>query len=440
MNSDSIELPTVAYGQGSYVFDSNGKRYIDGSGGPAVFCLGHAHPEVNAAIKDQLDRIAHGYRYTFSSEPLERLSHLIHENTGDGFEHINYVSSGSEANESALKVALQHHWACGNSSRNKFIARQRSYHGNTLGALAVSGFALRREPFESVLREARFVSAANTLRPPPDMGEDGLTDFLANELEQEVLRLGAENVAGFIFEPVVGAAGGVVPAPPGYARAVRDVCDRHGVLLIADEVMCGAGRCGTWRALEHDGVKPDIMAMAKGLGGGYVPLGAMLFSKKVGEPIFAEGGLLNSGHTFTGHTLACAAAAKVQEIVKRHALVQHVREKGAAFISQLRETLGDIDAVGDIRGRGFFIGVELVQDRKTMRPFDRASQLHERIFEHTLEAGLICYPVCGNVDGRNGDVVIVSPPYNASDDELGEIIDKLDQGLRKALVDIGSTH
>lgn len=429
-------LPTVSHGAGSYVFDKTGKRYIDGSGGPAVFSLGHSHPEVNDAIKQQLDLIAHGYRYTFTSDPLIRLSGMMHEQAGPGLENILFVSSGSEATESALKIALQHHWARGDRTRHRFIARKRSYHGNTLGALSISGFAQRRRQFEASLIPCSFVSSANVYRPAVDGGDAALADYLADELEQEIKRIGAENVAAFVFEPVVGAAGGVVFAPEGYAAKMREVCDRYGVLLIADEVMCGSGRCGSWRALEHDGVRPDIMTVAKGLGSGYVPLGAVMYSEAVAAPILSSDGPLNTGHTFSGHTLACAAAAKVQEIVIRDGLVARVRAQAAYIRAALEAAVGDIDAVGDIRGRGHFFGVELVSDRETREPFDPELRLADVIRARTLEAGLICYPVSGTLDGSKGDVVIIAPPYNASSAELDEIADRLSRGLRQALADV----
>lgn len=438
-NIGSNALPKVSHGQGCYVFDSTGKRYIDGSGGPAVFSLGHSHPEVNAAIKQQLDQIAHGYRYTFTSDPLIRLNEHIHAQTGPGFEHIAYVSSGSEATEAALKIALQYHFARGDRSRTRIIARERSYHGNTLGALSVSGFAQRRKQFEDSLIPCTFVSAANVYRPAVEGDETALTDFLADELEQNILRQGAENIAAFIFEPVVGAAGGVIPAPAGYARKIRDVCDRYGVILIADEVMCGSGRTGSWRALlQDDDVLPDIMTVAKGLGGGYVPLGAVLYSDKVAEPILATDGAPNTGHTFTGHTLACAAAEKVQEIVRRDQLLERVRKQGSILMSTLQEAVGDLDAVGDIRGRGHFVGVELVANRDTRQPFDPDLHLTDILRARTLDAGLILYLVNGTIDGISGDVAIVAPPYIASPAEFDEIADKFSTSLRHALTDIGA--
>ncbi|MDA0706107.1 MAG: aspartate aminotransferase family protein [Proteobacteria bacterium] len=432
------QLPKVSHGVGSYVFDSTGKRYIDGSGGPAVYCLGHAHPEVKAAIRDQLERIAHGYRYTFTSDPLIRLTELIQSQAGPGFEQLLYVSSGSEAVESALKIALQFHWARGDHTRTRFVSRQRSYHGNTLGALAVSGFAQRRKQFEGSLFPCSFISTANAYRPAAAGTADELTDFLAAEFEQEILRLGADNVAAFIFEPVVGAAGGMLPAPDGYARKMRDVCNRYGVLMIADEVMCGAGRCGSWRALEQDQVLPDIMTIAKGLGGGYIPLGAVAYSQQIADTIIATDGAVNTGHTFTGHTLACAAAAAVQDIVVRDQLVQRVKTHSAALQKRLVNSVGQIDAVGDIRVRGFFAGVELVADRDNRRAFDLNLKLTEIVRARTLQEGLICYPVSGTIDGAQGDVVIIAPPYNASDAELDEIADKLNRGLQLALADIGA--
>ena len=429
-------LPTVSHGKGCYVFDISGKQYIDGSGGPAVFALGHSHPEVNEAIKQQLDRIAHGYRYTFTSEPLMQLTELIQSQTGPGFEHAIYVSGGSEATESALKVALQYQQAVGEKSRTRFIARDRSYHGTTLGALSISGFAQRRKQFEGSLLPCSFVSAANTYRPPIDGSDADHSQWLADELENEINRLGAENVAAFVFEPVVGAAGGVVFAPDGYAAKVRKVCDRYGVLLVADEVMCGAGRCGTWRALEHDGVRPDIMMIAKSLGGGYIPLGAVFYSDAVAERLTTADGGPNTGHTFTGHTLACAAAAKVQEIIVRDGLIDRVHQQGPQLLARVKEQVGDIETVGDIRGRGHFIGIELVADRESKEPFDAALRLTEAVRARTLEAGLICYPVSGTLDGERGDVAIIAPPYNTGEAEFDEITDKLSSGLRRALADI----
>ncbi len=432
---EPARLPKIAYGKGSYLFDVDGKRYIDGSGGPAVFCLGHGNEEVNQAIKDQLDRVAHGYRYTFTSDPLEKLTEMVRRACGvaSGLNRMIFVSSGSEAVESCLKIALQYHSARGEPTRRRFIARQRSWHGNTLGALAVSGFRDRRLPFEGALVEASLLSPVNAYRPPAGVRAENLAEHCANELEQEIARLGAHRVAAFIFEPVVGAAGGAVPAPPGYARRVREICDRTGVLMIADEVMCGSGRCGTWRALEHDEVVPDLMSVAKGLAGGYLPLGAAILHERLWQPMAQRHGGLMTGHTFSGHTTACAAGVAVQTIVERDGLLEKVRSDGQYLMGLLRQTLGERAYVGDIRGRGFFIGIELVADREAKEPHDPALQLFARVRDRTFANGLICYPSGGNVDGVKGDQIILAPPYNASRAELDEIVDKLERSLTQVV-------
>jgi adenosylmethionine-8-amino-7-oxononanoate aminotransferase len=430
---DSTPLPKIAWGQGSYVYDATGKQYIDGSGGPAVFCIGHGNAEVNEAIKAQLDRVAHGYRYSFTSDPLERLTAIVAERSGGTLNRIVFVSGGSEAVESCLKLALQYHAANGAMSRRRFIARQRSWHGNTLGALSISGFRDRRAPFEGALIEASLLSPVNAYRPPAGVRPEDVAEYCANELEQEILRLGSERVAAFVFEPVVGAAGGAVPAPPGYAKRVREICDRHGVVMIADEVMCGAGRCGTWRALEHDGVEPDIMAVAKGLAGGYLPLGVAVYNERIAGPILARHGAPLTGHTFTGHTAACAAGVAVQTIVARERLVEKVATDGVYLMDRLREALGQRDYVGDLRGRGFFLGIELVADRERKEPFDPALQLFAKLRDRSFANGLICYPTGGNIDGVRGDQIILAPPYNATRAELDEIVEKLARSLAEVM-------
>jgi adenosylmethionine-8-amino-7-oxononanoate aminotransferase len=431
-------LPKIAWGEGCHVYDSAGKRYLDGSGGPAVYCLGHANKEVNAAIAAQLDKVAHGYRYTFTSDPLEELTEIVARNSGPGLERMVFVSGGSEAVESALKIALQYHAARGQRSRRRFISRRRSWHGNTLGALSISGFEERRAPFEGALFAGSFLSPANEYRPPAGAHAGNVGAWCAKELDDEILRLGAENVAAFIFEPVVGTAGGVVPAPAGYARLVREICTRHGVLMIADEVMCGTWRCGAWRALEHDGAVPDIMPIAKGLAGGYMPLGASVYSARIGEAIMAEYGGLLTGHTFTGHTASCAAGAAVQKIIARDGLAERVARLGESFKAMVRHALDGVEAVGDVRGRGFFTGVEFVADRNSKEPFPAAQRLYLRIRSEAFERGLICYPSGGNVDGVKGDTVILAPPFIASVAQLEEIAELFGSAARAALASIGA--
>ncbi|HEV2286775.1 MAG TPA: aspartate aminotransferase family protein [Steroidobacteraceae bacterium] len=426
-------LPRIARGAGSYLYDEAGRRYLDGSGGPAAFSIGHGNAEVNAAIAAQLARVACGYRYLFTSEPLEELTRLLLALCGSEFAHVLLSGSGSEAMESALKVALQYWDARGATSRKHFIARERSYHGNTLGALSVSGFSERRRPFEGSLLEVSFVSAANDYRGLEGLAGAALTQALARELEARIVAVGAGRVAAFIFEPVVGAAGGVVPPPAGYAQAVRAVCARHGVLLIADEVMCGAGRCGSWRALEADGVVPDIMAVGKGLAGGYIPLAATVVAREVGDRILAAQGAFLTGHTYSGHTTACAAALAVQRIVARESLVRRVHERGTALLAQLRAALARFTEVGDVRGRGYLIGVEFVRDRATREPLPAERAFSHTLGRHAFEDGLIVYPCAGNVGGTAGDTVIVAPPYNASDAELEELIERLTRAVGRTV-------
>jgi adenosylmethionine-8-amino-7-oxononanoate aminotransferase len=426
-------MPRIVRGEGSYLYDDRGMRYLDGSGGPAAFCLGHGNREVNAAITAQLAQVACGYRYLFTSEPLEQLTQLLLEKCGPAFGHIVFSSSGSEAVESAMKVALQYWDARGRPSKHRFIARERSYHGSTLGALSLSGFAERRKPFLRSLLDVSFVSAANVYRPPPGVSASGLAPALAAELDARIRALGPENVAAFVFEPVVGAAGGVVPAPPGYAQLVREVCDRHEVLMIADEVMAGSGRCGTWCALEHDRVSADIIAVAKGLAGGYIPLAATIFRRDLGDAILNAHGAVLTGHTYSGHTAACLAGLAVQRIIERDGLLSRVRTRGESLQTSLRESLSRIAGVGDVRGRGYFIGIEFVADRVTKAPFPQERGLSQQIASRAFQDGLICFPCAGNAGGGLGDTVIVAPPFTATDGELSELIEKLTRAVARTV-------
>ena len=426
-------LPKVVRARGSYLWDANGKQYIDGSGGPAVYCLGHANAEVNDAIKAQLDLIAHGYRYNFTTDALEELTSIIRDNCGGSLREMVFVTGGSEAVESCMKIALQYQTAIGQKSRRRFISRQRSWHGNTLGALGLSGFAERTAAYEGAFVPSIKLSPANAYRPIAGATAATAGEACAAELEAAILAAGPETIAAFVFEPVVGAAGGCVPAPEGYARRVREICTKYGVLMIADEVMCGAGRTGPWRALERDGVEPDIMSVAKGLAAGYQPLGAAVCTTAVWEAIRAKDGSFGTGHTFTGHTAACAAGVAVQTIIARDGLLARVAANEARLKSWLSDAFDGVEAVGDIRGRGHFICVELVQDRDSKTPFDPGLKLFMKIRQQAMDNGLICYPVGGNVDGTAGDIVILAPPYNCSDAELQEIVAKTALSVKQVL-------
>jgi adenosylmethionine-8-amino-7-oxononanoate aminotransferase len=431
--SATAELPKVVRAKGSYLWDSTGKQYIDGSGGPAVYCLGHANSEVNEAIMAQLGQIAHGYRYNFTTDALEELTEIIRTQAGGTLREMVFVTGGSEAVESCLKIALQYQTAIGQKSRRTFISRQRSWHGNTLGALSISGFAERTAAYEGALIPAIKLSPTNAYRPIAGASAETAGEACAAELEAAILQAGPDTIAAFVFEPVVGAAGGCVPAPEGYAKRVREICTKYGVLMIADEVMCGAGRTGPWRALERDGVEPDIMSVAKGLAGGYMPLGAAICTSAVWEAIRAVDGAFGTGHTFTGHTASCAAGVAVQKIVAREGLLARVAGNEARIKGWLADAFAGLEAVGDIRGRGHFICAELVADRDTKAPFDPALKLFMKVRAQAMENGLICYPVGGNVDGVRGDIVILAPPYNATDSELAEIVEKTACSIRQVL-------
>ncbi|MGL4237947.1 aminotransferase family protein [Tabrizicola sp.] len=416
-------LPRISHGRGVYLWDVEGRKYIDGSGGPAVFSIGHGDPRVNAAVAAQMERVAYAYRYLFTTDSLEEMSEIITQATG--LAEMVYTTSGSEAVESAVKIALQYHFDRGEPRRVQFVGRKRSWHGNTLMATALSGFEERQRAFAGAFRAVGRVSAANAYRLPSGVSREGLVAHLAAELEAEIQRLGPETVAGFIFEPVVGAAGGALPAPEGYGRAVAEVCRRHGVLVICDEVMCGSGRTGVWRASEDDGIMPDIITVAKSLSGGYLPLGAAVYTQEIADVMAAGHGGPLTGHTYTGHTACLAAGVAVQRIVQEEGLLARIRDKGPRWQAELRARLAHLPEVGDVRGRGYFIGVEMVADPETKAPFAAALGLNGRIRAEGLRRGLICYPSGGHVDGAAGDTVILAPPFNATDAELDEIADKL---------------
>jgi len=429
-------LPRIVKGRGVRLIGEDGRSYIDGSSGPVLSCLGHCHPEVIDAITHQYRQLEFAFSETFATEPIDALADFITAETGDGLDRITFVSGGSEAVETCLRIAIQYHVAKGNPGCTRFISRRQSWHGYTLGALSVSGHYERRRYYSRLLDDTVFLSPANAYRPPPGVTEQDVGDYCARELEQKINKAGAENVAGFIFEPVVGTAGGAVPAPPDYATKVREICDRYEVLLIADEVMCGVGRCGAWRALEIDGVVPDLMAVAKGLAGGYIPIGASIYSDKIYNAITDAHGTVRTAHTYGGHAVACAGALAIQKIIKRDKLIDKVGRDGDRLKALLENTLGDRPYIGDIRGRGLLLGVEFVTDRDSKQPFPKEIQLASRLRKQTLDNGLICLPSSGTIDGINGDHVIVAPPYIVTNNELDEIVEKLVLSIDQVMSDV----
>ncbi|WP_439524521.1 aspartate aminotransferase family protein [Marivita sp.] len=429
-------LPTVVAGEGSYLIDHNGKRYLDACGGAAVSCLGHDNEKVRAALKAQIDGVAFAHTSFFTNNPAEELASFLiaraPKGTGNG--RVMYVGSGSEAMEAALKLARQYYMERGETTRSKVIARAPSYHGNTLGALATGGHAGRRAPFQPLLMQVTHIDAAYGYRMRHD-GESE-SDFalrMANLLDEQIRALGPETVMAFVAEPVVGASLGTQPAPEGYFRRIREICDEHGVLLIADEVMCGMGRTGSLFALEQEGIAADITTLAKGLGAGYSPIAAVMAAENVVTAIKDGSGLLWNGHTYMSHAIATAGALAVQQVIEEENLLENVRLCGEQLRTALTARFGQHPNVGDIRGRGLFWSIELVQDRTSKSPFPASVELAPAIRAAALELGLMCYPAQGCADGMNGDHVLLAPAYITTPEEIEQIADLLAAAVDAAL-------
>ena len=420
------QLPVAVSGKGITLTDRDGKAYLDASGGAAVSCLGHQHPEVIAALHAQLDKVAYAHTSFFTTEVAEELAEVLVADAPKGIGHVYMVSGGSEAMEAALKLARQYFVETGEPERSVFIGRRQSYHGNTLGALAVGGNEWRRKQFAPLLIEVGRVSPCYEYRDRrADETPEQYGARLADELEAKIQEIGPRRVIAFVAEPVVGATLGAVPPVPGYFKRIREVCDRHGILLIADEVMCGMGRTGSLHALEQEGIAPDLQAIAKGLGGGFQPVGAVLVATKIVDALRKGSGMFQHGHTYIGHAAGAAAALAVQRVIKRDNLLEKVRTDGAYLSKALHRALDAHPHVGDIRGRGFFWGIELVEDRAGKKPFDPASKLNAKVKSEAMQRGLMCYPMGGTIDGVRGDHVLLAPPFIATRTDLDEIVERI---------------
>ena len=419
-------LPIASHGQGCYLFDTDGNKYLDASGGAAVSCLGHAHPTVIAALHAQLDSLTYAHTSFFTSEPAERLAQRLVDQAPAGLDRVYLVSGGSEAVEAALKLARQYFTEIGQPQRRKIIARRQSYHGNTLGALAAGGNQWRRAQFDPLLIDTHHIAPCYAYRGQhADETEWDYGQRMANELEQKIIELGAENVMAFIAEPVVGATAGAVPPVDGYFKRIRDICDQYGVLLILDEVMCGMGRTGTLYACDQDGIAPDILCIAKGLGAGYQPIGAALCSAKIYGAIEQGSGFFQHGHTYLGHPMAAAAANAVLDVFFDQRVLDQVTPLGQDLQSRLEQAFGQHPHVGDIRGRGLFRGIEFVSDRDTKTPFDPALGLAGKLKKTAQANGLLCYPMAGTIDGRMGDHILLAPPFIMQNDDMDDLLAKL---------------
>lgn len=427
-------LPVVSHGEGVYLFDDAGNRYLDGSSGPATSCLGHSDPAVIDAIKGQLDRVAFAHTGFFTSTPAEQLAEKLIAYAPGELDRVYFVSGGSEAVEASLKLARQYFLERGQPERNKIIARRQSYHGNTLGALATGGNQARREAFSPLLIETNHIAPCYEYRGRRD--DETAFEYgqrVANELDTQIEQLGAQNVMAFVAEPVVGATAGALPPVEGYFKRVREICDQHGVLLILDEVMCGMGRTGTLFACEQDGIAPDIMSIAKGLGAGYQPIGAMLCTAKIYQTIVNDAGFFQHGHTYMGHPAACAGALAVLNRLVDDGLVAQSMKMGEKLQASLEGVFGNHPHIGDIRGRGLFRGIEIVENRETKKPFGPERKINKKIKAAAFEAGLICYPGGGTADGKNGDHILLAPPFIINESHVAEITEKLEIAFKAVL-------
>jgi adenosylmethionine-8-amino-7-oxononanoate aminotransferase len=426
-------MPVAVGGRGIELYDATGKSYIDASGGAAVSCLGHGHPDVIAALHAQLDKLAYAHTGFFTTEIAEQLADRLVADAPEGLDHVYLVSGGSEAIEAALKMARQYFVETGEPQRRHIIARRQSYHGNTLGALAAGGNEWRRNQFKPLLIETHHIDPCYAYRYQiAGETDEAYAARAAQALEDKILELGADQVIAFVAETVVGATAGALPPVADYLKRIRAICDRHGILLILDEVMCGMGRTGTLHACEQDGVAPDLMTIAKGLGGGYQPIGAVLLGRHIFEAFSKGSGFFQHGHTYMGHPMAAAAGLAVQEVIRRDNLLANVVTMGDRLQRRLQERFGNHHFVGDIRGRGLFRGVELVADRSTKAPFDPKLKLHARVKSEAMARGLMVYPGGGTIDGVHGDHILIAPPFISTSDQIDTIVDRLGDAVEAA--------
>jgi adenosylmethionine-8-amino-7-oxononanoate aminotransferase len=426
-------LPTAVGGKGIHLFDRDGRSYIDASGGAAVSCLGHGHPDVTAAIHAQADRLAYAHTSFFTNDPAEALAERLIAGAPQGISHAYFVSGGSEAVEAALKMARQYFVELGQPQRRNIIARRQSYHGNTLGALATGGNEMRRAQFRPLLIETHHIAPCFSYRyQEPQETAEAYAARTAQALEDRILELGPETVLAFVAEPVVGATAGAVPPVADYFKRIRAICDRYGILLILDEVMCGMGRTGTLHACEQEGIAPDLMTIAKGLGGGYQPIGAVLLSERVFNAFAKGSGAFQHGHTYICHPMACAAALAVQEVMARDHLLANVTAMGAHLARRLGERFGNHPHVGDIRGRGLLMGVEFVEDRSRKTPFDPKRKVNARVKQEAMARGLLVYPGGGTIDGARGDHVLLAPPFIIDQAAIDLVVERLGDAVDAA--------
>lgn len=422
--------PFISRGKGIYLYDQEGKRYIDGCGGAVTASIGHAVDEVAEAMYAQAKEVSFAYRSHFSSDAVEELGAKLAEWAPGSLNWSFFVSSGSEATETAQKIAIQYWQEKGRPTKNRIISRWMSYHGITMGALSMSGHVLRRKRFVPLLEDYPAITGPYPYRRPEGMSLEDYALQCANELETAILRVGPEQVAAFIAEPIIGASGGAVVPPVGYFQRIREICDQYEVLFIADEVMTGVGRTGKAFGIDHWGVVPDLMTLGKGMSAGYTPMAATIVSDEIIETISKGSGLIMAGHTYSANPQSAAVSLAVLKYVEKHQLIEKSAQQGAYLLSCMEQLAAEIPLIGDTRGLGLLCGMEFVKNKDTKEPFPLSAGVASKVIAKAFEKGLLVYPAIGGLDGVAGDSIILSPPLTITTEEIDELI----QILRDAIL------
>jgi adenosylmethionine-8-amino-7-oxononanoate aminotransferase len=425
------QYPIVDYGKGIYLYDKDGKKYLDGSSGAVTANIGHGVEEIIEAMHEQSKKVSFVYRSQFTNEAAENLAKKIAKSTGGELNWCFFVNSGSEATETAMKIAIQHWQEKGYQQKNKILSRWMSYHGITIGSLSMSGHTGRRARFLPLLQDFPAIHPPYCYRCPYHLEPPACEHLCALELETVINRIGSDHIAAFIAEPIIGAAGGAITPPPGYYKTIQEICERNNILFIADEVMTGFGRTGKMLACEHWDVVPDIAAFGKGMGAGYTPIAAAVVSEKVMEPILKGSKTIMSGHTLSANPQSCAVSLAVLEYLEKNHLIQEVGAKGAYFMEHLKKLQQEFIFIGDVRGKGLLIGLEFVKVISEKKPFPRKLQLTEKIIQIGQRNGLLLYPAGAGLDGMSGDAILIAPPLTITLQELDELTHLLRNTLKE---------
>ncbi|MDQ0882462.1 aspartate aminotransferase family protein [Peribacillus sp. V2I11] len=423
------DYPTISHGNGIYLYDIDGNQYIDGSSGAVTASIGHGVVDVVEAMTEQARKVSFAYRSHFTSEAAEALAKKLSELAPGDLNWSFFVNSGSEATETAMKIAIQHWQEKGFERKNRIVSRWTSYHGITMGALSMSGHVPRRKRFVPLLEDFPSISAPYCYRCPYNTETSGCKLQCANELETAIQRVGSENIAAFIAEPIIGASAGAVTPPDGYYQRIKEICENYDILFIADEVMTGIGRTGKMFAMEHWGVTPDIIALGKGMSAGYTPMAATMVTDRVMEPILKGSKSIMAGHTYSANPLSAAVSLEVLSYIEGNDLVKAAEEKGLYLFKKLQGLAGKFDIIGDVRGKGLLLGLEFVSDRISKTPFDLQVGLTTRLVNKAFTKGLLIYPAAGAIEGIAGDAVILSPPLIITNEEIDRLVKILEASL-----------